>query len=76
MLKSIAIGYGWTAALAFCGAYVFGGTALIWVLFVWLTGAPITLLVAGLRTILKPQVLRVTVTTVSNGQKTKVPALR
>jgi hypothetical protein len=52
MFKTLAVGYGSAAILAIAGAAIWGGGTLWWVAFAWLVGAPITILCAGLMSVL------------------------
>ena len=46
MLRTLARGYLVTMALAVGGWFALGGPVWAWVLFVWLVGAPVTLLLS------------------------------
>lgn len=47
MFRTLASGYGSAAICALAGAALWGGGALWWLSFVWLAGAPFTILCAG-----------------------------
>jgi hypothetical protein len=48
MFTTLAAGYGSVAVLSLAGAALTGGGALSWVLFAWLAGAMLTLMVGSL----------------------------
>ncbi|MEL6387923.1 MAG: hypothetical protein AAFR00_11285 [Pseudomonadota bacterium] len=49
MFRSLALGYGCTAVVGLLGLLALGGSLWLWLAFVWLAGAPITLVVAGIQ---------------------------
>ena len=53
MFKTLGTGYGSAAFLAFAGAAYVGGSPWSWLLFIWLAGAPLTVMAASLVTALR-----------------------